>query len=188
MVVSHWYIKNAPTYTEKDYRRKHFMLRVKVHGVLLSRGSFLASSRECQIRPHLGRDSGWVMTPFMRVDNYSTRNFATLEPSELGLPFTGPSDSLLSQQLLIFRHWAGVRLYTECFHVAKPCVFDKQFPSLILCPHLIMGLLLPKIRKQFAEFLCRGYVFAWAYSAMPPVSDFIRPTYMKQKQKTLKFG
>ena len=29
------------------------------------------------------------MTPFMRVDNYSTRNFATLEPLELGLPFTG---------------------------------------------------------------------------------------------------
>jgi len=63
-----------------------------VHGVSLSRGSYLASSRECQIRPRLGRDSGWVMTPFMRVDNYSTRNFATLEPLELGLPFTGPSD------------------------------------------------------------------------------------------------
>jgi len=83
-----------------------------MHGVSLSRGSFLASSRECQIRPRLGRDSRLVMTPFMQVDNYSTRNFATLEPSELGLPFTGSSDSLRKQQILMFRHWAGVRLYT----------------------------------------------------------------------------
>ena len=113
MVVSHWCtFWNTPTYAEKEFLKKQFSLRVKVHGVSLSRGSVLASSRECQIRPHLGRDSGWVITPFMRVDNYSTRNFATLEPLELGLPFTGPSELLLSQQILIFRHWAGVRLYT----------------------------------------------------------------------------
>ena len=66
----------APTYTEKGIYNKRLELRVKVHGVSLSRGSFLASSRECQIRPRPGRDSGWVMTPFMQVDNYSTRNFA----------------------------------------------------------------------------------------------------------------
>ena len=104
-----------------------------MHRVSLSRESFLASSRECQIRPHPGRDSKLVITPFMRVDNYSTRNFATLEPSELGLPFIGPSAFLLSQKSPISRHWAGVRLYTECFHVAKPCVFVKQFPISILC-------------------------------------------------------
>jgi len=69
-----------------------------MHGVSLSRESFLASSRECQIRPHPGRDSKLVITPFMRVDNYSTRNFATLEPSELGLPFIGPLVFLLSQK------------------------------------------------------------------------------------------
>src|SRR5512146_1664578 len=100
------------------------LLRVKVHGVSLSRGSFLASSRECQIRPRLGRDSGWVMTPFMRVDNYSTRNFATLEPLELGLPFTGPSGiSPKTRNTLIAQHRADVRLYTLCFHFAKSCVF-----------------------------------------------------------------
>ena len=109
-----------------------------MHGVSLSRGSFLASSRECQIRPHLGRDSRLMITPFMRVDNYSTRNFATLEPSELGLPFIGPFDFLLSQKIRIFRHWAGVRLYTECYHVAKPCVFVKQLPIFFLCPHFLL--------------------------------------------------
>ena len=83
-----------------------------MHGVSLSRESFLASSRECQIRPHPGRDSKLVITPFMRVDNYSTRNFATLEPSELGLPFIGPLAFLLAQKSVISRHWAGVRLYT----------------------------------------------------------------------------
>jgi hypothetical protein len=32
------------------------------------------------------------------------------------------------EQILIFRHWAGVRLYTEYYYVAKSCVFAKQFP------------------------------------------------------------
>lgn len=83
-----------PPILKKISERKHLLLRVKVHGVSLSRGSCLASSRECQVRPRLSRDSKRMITPFMRVDNYSTRNFATLEPSELGLPFTGPSDFL----------------------------------------------------------------------------------------------
>jgi len=36
-------------------------------------------------------DSGEVVTPFMQVGTYPTRNFATLEPSELQLPFTRAS-------------------------------------------------------------------------------------------------
>jgi hypothetical protein len=129
MVISHGRIKNTPTYSEKKFFKKKKELRVKMYRVSLSRESFLASSRECQIRPRLGRDSRLMMTPFMRVDNYSTRNFATLEPSELGLPFIGPSNFLLSQKNLISQHWAGVRRYTEYFYIATPCVFVKQFPN-----------------------------------------------------------
>jgi len=33
-------------------------------------------------------DSGAVVTPFMHVGTYPTRNFATLGPSELRPPFT----------------------------------------------------------------------------------------------------
>ena len=183
MVVSH-IVQNfslerkffASTSSEKDFLIKEEKRRVKMHGVSLSRESFLASSRECQIRPHPSRDRKLVMTPFMRVDNYSTRNFATLEPSELGLPFIGPSIFLLSQKWNISQHWAGVRLYTEFYNVAKPCVCVEQFPISFLCSLFLFetiskkkGLLLPKLRKYFAEFLCWGYVLSFAYSTMPPV-------------------
>lgn len=49
-----------------------------------------ASARRIQFHWVYVGDSGAVVTPFMRVDNYSTRNFATLGPSELRPPFTGP--------------------------------------------------------------------------------------------------
>lgn len=92
--ISLVYVLILPPISEQNFWKELFSLRVKMYRVSLSRGSFLASSRECQIRPRLGRDSRLVMTPFMQVDNYSTRNFATLEPSELGLPFTGLLDLL----------------------------------------------------------------------------------------------
>lgn len=83
--------KLSPTSAEQTQKRKQQQLEVKVHGVSSSRAQFLASSRECQVRRRPGRDSRTVMTPFMRANNYLARNFATLEPSELWLPFTGPS-------------------------------------------------------------------------------------------------
>lgn len=46
--------EEAPTLTEKEKNEKIKKLRVKVHGVSLSRGKSLASSRESQIRPVLG--------------------------------------------------------------------------------------------------------------------------------------
>nr|YP_010633422.1 hypothetical protein OQ218_mgp10 [Monoraphidium dybowskii]WBP66177.1 prot_sesc [Chlorolobion braunii] len=50
---------------------------------------------------------------------------------ELWLPFTGPSVYILAYTRLISRHRAGVRLYTQCFHFAKPCGFNNQLsPSL----------------------------------------------------------
>ncbi|TXG46219.1 hypothetical protein EZV62_028286 [Acer yangbiense] len=51
---------------------------VKVHGVLPSSRWYSASSRRIQFhRVHVG-DSGAVVTPFVQVATYATRNFATL--------------------------------------------------------------------------------------------------------------
>ena len=66
-------------------------------------------------------------------------------------------DSKLAPLLLTFRHRAGVRPYTSPCGFAEPCVFVKQSPPPGLCPpHLLAqarGLLIPKLRRQFAEFL-----------------------------------
>jgi len=55
--------------------------------------------------------------------------YFTLEPLELGLPFTGPYGIPLlwkkSQDTYISQHRAGVRLYTLCFHLAKSCDLDR---------------------------------------------------------------
>ena len=69
-------------------------------------------------------------------------------------------NSKLSPLLLTFRHRAGVRPYTSPCGFAEPYVFSKQSPPPGLCPHppvaRRMGLLLPKLRRQFAEFLQRS--------------------------------
>jgi hypothetical protein len=58
---------------------------------------------------------------------------------------------------LTFQHRAGVRLYTSPYGFAQPCVFSKQSPPPGLCPPPLVaqrrGLLLPKLRRHFAEFL-----------------------------------
>ena len=66
-------------------------------------------------------------------------------------------DSRLAPLLLTFRHRAGVRPYTSSSEFAEPCVFAKQSPPPGLC-HLAMVaqsevLLIPKLRRQIAEFL-----------------------------------
>ena len=62
-------------------------------------------------------------------------------------------NSKLSLLLLTFRHRAGVSPYTSSFDLAETCVFDKQSPGPILCGHIAVASLLPKLRDQFAEFL-----------------------------------
>ena len=61
---------------------------------------------------------------------------------------------------LTFRHRAGVRPYTSPCGFAEPCVFSKQSPPPGLCPSPLVaqrgGLLLPKLRRHFAEFLQRS--------------------------------
>src|SRR6267378_2224805 len=66
-------------------------------------------------------------------------------------------DSRLAPLLLTFRHRAGVRPYTSSSEFAEPCVFAKQSPPPGLC-HLVLVaqekvLLIPKLRRQIAEFL-----------------------------------
>ena len=53
---------------------------VKLHGVFLSCRGLAASSRPVQFRRALCRDSAQIVTPFVRVGTYPTRNFATLGP------------------------------------------------------------------------------------------------------------
>ncbi len=53
---------------------------VKLHGVFLSCRGEPVSSRVLQFRRVLCRDSAQVVTPFVRVGTYPTRNFATLGP------------------------------------------------------------------------------------------------------------
>src|SRR4030081_2688312 len=66
-------------------------------------------------------------------------------------------DSRLAPLLLTFRHRAGVRPYTSSCEFAEPCVFAKQSPPPGLCPLDLVaqakGLLIPKLRRQIAEFL-----------------------------------
>jgi hypothetical protein len=60
-----------------------------VHGVFPSNYIYLASSQKFQFHWIITGDSGEVVTPFMQVGTYPTKNFATLGPSWLQPPFTG---------------------------------------------------------------------------------------------------
>ena len=60
--------------------RRQCQAAVKLHGVFLSCRGLAASSRPLQFRRALCRDSAQVVTPFVRVGTYPTRNFATLGP------------------------------------------------------------------------------------------------------------
>ena len=72
-----------------NFSEIQFKLIVKVHGVFPSNHNITASSRLFQFHQVYARDSEEVVTPFMQVGTYPTRNFATLGPSELQPPFTG---------------------------------------------------------------------------------------------------
>jgi hypothetical protein len=61
---------------------------VKVHGVFPSSRKYSASSRKIQFHWVNIGDSGGVVTPFIQVGTYPTRDCATLGPSGLRPPFT----------------------------------------------------------------------------------------------------
>jgi len=109
-----------------------------VQRVLPSSRNNPASSREIQFHwIHIG-DSRGIMTPFMQVGTYPTKNFATLEPLELRLPFIGGYSLCIPHIILAFQHWAGVRLNTSFYNFAEPCVFIKQLFLSFLCPRIFI--------------------------------------------------
>jgi hypothetical protein len=63
-----------------SWRAPRWQAAVKLHGVFLSCRGKAASSRPLQFRRGLRRDSAQIVTPFVRVGTYPTRNFATLGP------------------------------------------------------------------------------------------------------------
>ena len=66
------------SYTAHPWR--HRKAAVKVHRVFPSDRGYPASSRGVQFRWAHAGDSGEVVTPFVQVGTYPTRNFATLGP------------------------------------------------------------------------------------------------------------
>jgi len=59
-----------------------------VHGVFPSSRNYSVSSRKIQFHGPNTRDSGEVVTPFIQVGTYPTKDYATLGPSGLRPPFT----------------------------------------------------------------------------------------------------
>ena len=54
---------------------------------------------------------------------------------------------------MTFQHRAGVSPYTSPFGFAETCVFAKQSLGPLLCDHIAVVPLIPKLRGHFAEFL-----------------------------------
>ena len=111
------------------------MAIVKVHRVFPSGRYYAASSRQIQFHWINVGDSGTVVIPFMQVGIYPTRNFATLEPSELQLPFT--EGYILGFYTYPFNCTVPGRYQTLYFILdfAESCVFNKQSPLPILLSH-----------------------------------------------------
>jgi len=91
----------APSDPEAGLHRLPATLRIQVQipmagcskapGVFSSCRRYRASSLGLDFHRAPGRDSAPVVTPFMHSGTYPERNYATFEPSELGLTLTGAS-------------------------------------------------------------------------------------------------
>ena len=130
---------------------------VKVHGVFPSTCKQSASSRIFQFHQIYVGDSKEVVTPFMQVGTYPTRNFATFGPLELQPPFAGA----------YYRCYYISRLLTSTGQVSVPIhLFSNlQRPVFLVNSRFsffsdnlktkmdFKSLFLPKLQSQFAEFL-----------------------------------
>lgn len=70
-----------PPTTVPVFNIKRYLAIVKVHGVFPSSHEYSASSQKLQFHRSDVGDSGEVVTPFMQVGTYPTKNFATLGQS-----------------------------------------------------------------------------------------------------------
>ncbi len=135
-------------------------------------GSFCPAAGKSESSPILpfrrarGRDSTQVVTPFVQVGTYPTRNFATLGPLSLRPPFTGASAQCFALRLTspLNLPAPGRRqcIYGALRGLARTCVFAKQSLESILCDQKErparswlpkLASLLPKLRDHYAEFL-----------------------------------
>ena len=100
-MVFHWcYYNSHLFYTKKKISQLKII--VKVHGVFPSNYKQPASSRAFQFHQAYVGDSEEVVTPFVQVGTYPTRNFATFGPSELQPPFTEAQFQCLSTSTLLY--------------------------------------------------------------------------------------
>jgi hypothetical protein len=86
-VVFHWCLRasrnrrlNGSHLCYAGYTDNQWQVVVKVHGVFLSCRGKSESSPILLFRRAYGGDSSQVVTPFVQVGTYPTRNFATLGP------------------------------------------------------------------------------------------------------------
>ena len=121
-----------------------------------------------------------IVTPFVRVGTYPTRNFCYLRTVIVTAAVYWDFSQELAPHHLIFQHWAGVTPYTSTFVFAECCVFNKQSQPPFHCNPFELhpqgtspyrAHLLPKLRCQFAEFLLLSSLKRLlGFSPYPPVS------------------
>ena len=130
-----------------------------MHGVFPSSHKISASARTIQFHREYEGDSGEVVTPFMHVGTYPTRNFATLGPSELQPPFTGASVLRVNAipspcgtgQVSVPLHPLS-SLQRPVFLInSRPSLFSVTSKKLNI--NFFWALFIPKLQSQFAEFL-----------------------------------
>ena len=102
-----------------------------------------------------------IVTPFVRVGTYPTRNFATLGTVIVTAAVYWGFDPMLAHLQLTFQHRAGVTPYTSTFVLAECCVFNKQSQPPILCDP-------PGLTEQVLNL--RGHTFSRSYGINLPSS------------------
>ena len=128
-----------------------------MHGVFPSSHKVSASARIIQFHRRYKGDSGEVVTPFMHVGTYPTRNFATLGPSELQPPFTGVFNLRVNAHFSPFSTGQVSVPILPLSSLQRPVFLVNSRPSFFsdtsLKINLFWVLFLPKLQSQFAEFL-----------------------------------
>ena len=161
-----------------------------MHRVFPSSHGYRASSREFQFHWVNRGDSGKVVTPFMPDRNYRSVGYATLGSLELRPPFTCPS--LPCSHISVYLSGTGqasvpLPPFTS---LQRPVFLLNSRPPLFYAPSLSLSfpfllpngikkrklesksLLIPKIRRNFAEFLLDCSLYALMFSIRAPVSVY----------------
>ena len=76
-----------------------------------------------------------IVTPFVQVGTYPTRNFATLGTVIVTAAVYRDFDQELAPHQLIFQHRAGVTPYTSTFVFAECCVLVNSRSHLFFATH-----------------------------------------------------